>query len=133
MTESRNLEEICAELAAQEPIFHRPAFARTNEDFARLMAPGYWEIGASGKKYDRTFVLQHLAENPPVDADVAGWKVLEARCTPLGGGTFLLTYVLVQNERVTRRCTVWRWHEENRWEIVYHQGTLVSAASLMGG
>src|ERR1700679_3121143 len=65
--------EILAELSAREPIFHRPAFARTRDAFDRLMAPDYWEIGASGTRYDRAFILDHLQRNPPVDAGAAGW------------------------------------------------------------
>lgn len=107
-----------------EPIFHRPAFARTQEDFARLMAPGYWEVGASGRRYDRSFILDHLAANPPVDAEATGWQATGFDCRALGLETYLLTYKLDQNGRPTRRATLWQ-RTPAGWQILYHQGTIV--------
>ena len=43
----------------------------------------------------------------------------------LGPQTYLLTYDLRQGDRLTRRATVWRRTADD-WEVVYHQGTLVS-------
>jgi hypothetical protein len=37
--------------------------------------------------------------------------------------TNLLTYILVQPDRITRRSTLWR-HTNNGWQILYHQGTI---------
>ena len=52
------LNDILADLLRREPIFHRP-------DFPTRMSPDYFEIGASGRRYDHAFILKHLAENPP--------------------------------------------------------------------
>ena len=41
--------------------------------------------------------------------------------------TYLLTYTLRQDARVTRRLTVWQRHE-GHWRILYHQGTIVAEA-----
>jgi hypothetical protein len=38
-----------------------------------------------------------------------------------------MTYRLSQAERVSRRSTVWR-RLNGRWQILYHQGTLISPA-----
>jgi hypothetical protein len=116
--------EIQAELSAREPIFHRPAFARTRDDFDRLMAPGYWEIGASGTRYDRAFILDHLQQNPPVDADTAGWQTFDHQARPLGPDIWLFTYNLHQGERRTRRATLWQ-RTTVGWQILYHQGTIM--------
>jgi len=64
-----DLQPIFAELRRFEPIFHREAFGKSIEDFRRRMAPGYWEVGASGQRYDRDFILKTLGHNPPVDAE----------------------------------------------------------------
>jgi hypothetical protein len=122
-----NVDDILNALAAREPIFHRPHFARTLEDFARLMSPNYWEIGASGKRYDRAFILEHLAANPPADAGAAGWLCTNFHLLSLAAHTFLLTYNLNQNGRETRRATIWTRNGAG-WQILYHQGTLIAAA-----
>lgn len=111
-------------LSAQEPIFHRPEFAGTLEHFAHLMAADYWEIGASGQRYDRAFILEHLARNPPVDADAEGWTCSNFDLRALPGDTYLLTYALDQRGRHTHRATLWQ-RSSSAWHILYHQGTVV--------
>ena len=119
------LQSILEELKQREPIFHRPAVARGAEDFERLMAPEYWEVGASGQRYSRAFILQTLAHNPPVDAEAAaGWTCSDFGLRRLGPETFLLTYTLDQSGRRTRRATIWQ-KSDGRWRILYHQGTIV--------
>jgi len=120
------LRPILEELRQQEPIFHRPTFAATAADFAALTAPTYWEVGASGRRYTRDFILQHLAENPPVDAATANWRTSGFALQALSPDTFLLTYTLKQADRFTRRATLWR-RTATGWQILYHQGTIMSA------
>jgi len=65
-----DLSCVARELAAREPIFHKPEFGTSREDFDRLMAKDYWEIGASGQKYSREFVLsagRHCGSTLPRD------------------------------------------------------------------
>lgn len=120
------LQTLLDELKELEPIFHRAAFGSSSEDFARQMTPDYWEIGASGRCYSRDFIVRHLDEHPPVDAENAGWKCADFGLRTLGPDTYLLTYTLAQNERLTRRSTIWRMTGEG-WQIVFHQGTVVAA------
>lgn len=115
------------ELAPREPIFHRPQFARTRQEFERLMVDDYWEFGASGERYDRDFILRRLDEVVPVDAEAAGWKTSDFGCRRLGAGVYLLTYTLNQNGRITRRATLWQAMPEG-WRILFHQGTVVHHA-----
>ena len=63
---------ILSELSLLEPIFHTQNFGITLADFEKRMAPDYWEVGASGRRYSRKFIVSFLAENPPVDAASAG-------------------------------------------------------------
>ena len=89
-----DLLPVLEELQPREPIFHRAAFYSSMEDFDHLMAPTYWEVGASGRRYSRAFILQHLAENTPIDAEIAGWTTSDFACAPLAPATYLLTYTL---------------------------------------
>ena len=113
------------DLRSREPIFHRVSFGTSLEDFERMMAPDYFEIGASGRRYDREFILRHLAQNPPIDADVAGWVCSEFGLKQLCLDTFLLTYRLDQCGRVSQRATIWQ-STLTGWQIVFHQGTIVT-------
>src|SRR5579875_3765651 len=117
---------VLAELERREPIFHRGEFGYHAGDFDRLMAPDYWEIGASGRRYSRSFIMGMLAANPPVDSGGSGWKTSEFGCRRLGPETYLLTYTLDQNGRLTHRSTIWR-HTGPDWQILFHQGTVISS------
>jgi hypothetical protein len=44
------------ELMQREPLFHRPAYGATREDFEKMTAPEFWEVGASSRRYSREFV-----------------------------------------------------------------------------
>ena len=48
--------EILTELIQYEPIFHHPEFGTTRQDFENMTDPGFWEVGASGRRYSREYV-----------------------------------------------------------------------------
>jgi len=121
-----DLLPILEELRLREPIFHTPAFGTTRSDFERMMAADYWEVGASGRRYSRDFILEWLSEAPPVDAASAQWQSSDHALRRLGPDAYLMTYVLRQGERVTRRATIWQSTADG-WRILYHQGTIVTA------
>jgi hypothetical protein len=87
----------------------------------------YWEVGASGRRYSRNFVLDELEKRfSAPQADV--WETRDFQCRKLSEDTYLLTYTLLQdNQRLTRRSTIWRKTADG-WKIVYHQGTIVQDA-----
>jgi len=121
-----DLESVLQELRRREPIFHTPEFGATPADFDKVAAPEYWEVGASGRRYSREFILQTLLRTPPVNAASVGWQSYDHAVRRLGPDTYLFTYTLRQSERLTRRSTIWRKSSEG-WRIIYHQGTIVSA------
>lgn len=117
------LAGVLAELIAREPIFHRPEFGTTRADFERITVDDFWETGASGRRYSRAFVLDELErrfQSPHDDV----WEAKEFLCRELAPNLFLLTYTLLQNQRKTRRATIWQ-RTPDGWKIVYHQGTIV--------
>ena len=120
-----HLLPILSELQAREPIFHRPEHGTTRADFERMTDPTFWETGASGRRYSRAQVLDVLEQRSanPVDDP---WETTDFYCQELAPGLYLLTYTLLQGQRVTRRATLWR-RTEAGWQIVYHQGTLAEA------
>ena len=120
-----DLLPVFEELRRREPIFHTPDFGATRIDFENAMAPGYWEVGASGRRYSREFILRSLEQRPPVDAENAGWECSDYGLRRLGPDTYLFTYTLRQGERITRRATIWQ-SSAHGWHILYHQGTIVT-------
>lgn len=121
-----DLGKILEELQSREPIFHTERFGRSLEDFDRSTAPDFWEVGASGRRYSREFILNLRRREALIDAEAAGWAATGFGLRRLGPDCYLLTYTLDQQGRITRRATVWECVSEE-WRIVYHQGTVVTA------
>ena len=118
------LAGVLDDLMRREPIFHRPEWGTARADFERMTAEDFWEIGASGRRYSREFVLAEL-ENRYAAPHEDRWETSGFECRRLAPGLYLLTYTLVQDgRRKTRRSTIWR-HTAAGWKIVFHQGTIV--------
>jgi hypothetical protein len=111
------------ELKAREPIFHRPEFAATHAELEAMTDAEFWEVGASGRRYSRAYVLDTVAarsESPVQDH----WAASDFHCRELARDLYLLTYTLLQGERCTRRTSLWQ-HGAAGWRVLFHQGTLV--------
>ena len=113
------LSSILDDLRRREPIFHRP-------EFPTITSPDYWEVGASGRRYTRAFILETLLQHPPIDAAIANWQATDFALQELAPNTYLLTYTLDQGDRKTRRGTIWLSTPAG-WQIVFHQGTVIVA------
>jgi hypothetical protein len=122
--------EILTELIQREPIFHQPEFGRTRSELEEMTDVNFWEVGASGRRYCRDYVLTEVA-NRYQDSAYRGvhsapentWETKDFYCREIAAENYLLTYTLVQADRVTRRTTIWQ-RTSNGWKILYHQGTV---------
>ena len=127
LTTDSRLREILQELRSREPIFHRPEHGTRRPDFEGMTDEGFWEVGASGRRYSRDHILDVLEDRHQVASHLAledTWEADDFACRELGADTYLLTYTLLQGSRKTRRMTVWRRSPEG-WKILFHQGTVV--------
>jgi hypothetical protein len=115
-----------SELRDLEPIFHRSAAGTPRAEFAAMVAGDYWEVGASGTVYRLDEVLDTLERRyaDPAYDPMAGLEVSDLAVRQAGDGTWLVTYRLRQERRLTRRLTVWR-RDGDRWVALYHQGTVI--------
>jgi hypothetical protein len=121
-----SLDHILQALQSREPIFHRPEHGTTRADFERMTAEDFWEIGASGAIYTRTYVLDELEKRHAQHHEDI-WQTSDFRLQQLAPDLYLLHYTLLQHHtRLTRRTTLWRQTPE-AWQIAYHQGTIVQA------
>ena len=121
------LDGVLAELQGREPIFHRLELGTSRADFEAQTAPDFWEVGASGRVYGREVVWATLEERyaDPGYAASDAWAAADFAVREIAPDTYLLTYVLRQDDRVTRRLTVWQG-SAGQWRILYHQGTVVA-------
>jgi hypothetical protein len=124
LTTDPELSEVLAELSRREPIFHRPELGTARADFEKMTVEDFWEVGASGRRYSRAYVLDELEKRYAIPHhDI--WETMDFHCRRLAAHVYLLTYTLIQDEnRRTRRATIWQWTAEG-WKIVYHQGTVL--------
>ena len=120
-----DLLPVLDELRAREPLFHRPELGTRAEDLEAQTAPDFFEVGASGRLYGRRHVLDVLLRRFAGDGGEDPWETSGFHCRALGEDTYLLTYTLRQDERVTRRMTAWR-RTQRGWQVLYHQGTPVT-------
>ncbi len=121
MTEER-LHGVFAELEAREPIFHRPELGTTRADFERMIVSDYWEEGASGRA-----TAGRMSSMSWSSASGIRWRSRDFHCREIAQDNYLLTYTLVQGERVTRRATLWR-RTADGWRALYHQGTVAEGS-----
>ena len=122
------IDIVAQELAAREPIFHRPEFGTSRHDFDAMLDPDFWEVGASGRVYSRQFVLDTLEQRhkSPV---MERLTVSDFACRRVAADVYLVSYQLEQDGgRLSRRSTLWRNSAEG-WKILYHQGTLISIST----
>ncbi len=122
-------DDVTSQLCTLEPLGHRSPPGSTRAHFEDLLGDGFWEVGASGSIYDRVWCLDELADRY-ADRDydpLLRMTVDEFEARPLGNDVWLATYRLLQDERETRRLTVWR-REAERWVAQYHQGTPVPSS-----
>lgn len=117
-------EAIRDELMRREPLFHRAEFGTTRAHLEKMTAPEFWEVGASGRRFSREFVLDTLEERYRNHSEDV-WELGDFHCVEIATDNYLATYTLIQGERVTRRATLWRRTPQG-WQIVYHQGTVVA-------
>ena len=120
---AEHLQPILKELQVLEDLFHAACKEATPAQFEALVAPDFWEVGATGRLYSREFALAVLTQRPSTPSDDA-WKTSDFHLIELGEHNFLLTYTLQQPNRITRRVTAWQ-RKGSHWQAIYHQGTVV--------
>ncbi len=118
-----DITPVLMQLKLLEPLIYAANDGQQRAHFDSLLAPDFWEVGASGKVYDRAFVLDTLeARQAAPRAEI--WQAYDFRLDELAPGNFLLTYLLEQPTRLSRRATLWQQTEQG-WKMRYHQGTVV--------
>jgi len=113
---------ILEELKPLEPLIYAANAGKKTAYFEHLLAPEFWEVGASGRRYSREYVLYELEkrEKNPINE---AWHADCYHLQQLDKTHYLITYTLHQPTRISQRASLWR-KEGERWLFVYHQGTV---------
>ncbi|MFK8137785.1 MAG: DUF4440 domain-containing protein [Bdellovibrionales bacterium] len=96
------------------------ANARSNPDrINELLSEGFFEFGSSGKVWTRDQVIESL----PLEHN-SEIKAMNFEGKELGLDLVLITYRTLREKKEALRSSIWQKNCE-RWQLVFHQGTLV--------
>ena len=85
-----------------------------------LLHPDFVEVGASGRRWTRSQIIDALVAAPSVD----DLQVAELQSRALGADVVLVTYTARRAGSTARRSSIWVRREPG-WVVRYHQGTPV--------
>jgi len=88
----------------------------------RLIADDFVEVAANGRTFGKDEVLARL----PVEQGVsfrAGQMTVTLLSPTVGLATYAVTRTVDGTAVHSRRCSIWRL-DQDRWQVVYHQGTV---------
>ena len=100
------------------------------ESVEKLLADDFLEIGASGRIYDKKRALQALLVKPSGHCSMIDFSMRH-----LTRDVVLVTYRTMrqdssQNSPVhSLRSSIWK-HIDDRWQMIFHQGTLANGTRL---
>jgi hypothetical protein len=103
----------------------QPDTRRSTERLGELIADDFLEIGESGKRYRKSDLLQMLPGSMPLKFTIQEFAVVS-----IADETVLATYRLVKEDlnsgeaHSSLRSSLWL-HRDRRWQIRFHQGTMV--------
>ncbi len=118
---------ILHDLTARERLLLAPDSTVSPADLDALLDAHFHETGASGRLYTREATLADLLRRRDAGAGTPA-RMSEVQCDPIATDVHLLTYLLEQPGRLTRRSSLWR-RSEAGWKILYHQGTVLGPQS----
>ena len=105
-----------------------PTVRRSATQLADLLAPDFVEFGSSGEVYTKEeMIAQLLRETDGGSSVERTGEDFVVRW--LGNGSALLTYRASRNDQdgqtTSLRASIWR-HFNARWQLIFHQGTIIS-------
>ena len=101
-----------------------PEVRASFEKIDLLLADDFSELGASGDKFGKDFVLAHL----PEETEATRFEGRDFNVREISLGVALVTFFVIKTSREgtkhSLRSSIWVWRD-NRWQMTYHQGTLI--------
>ncbi len=102
----------------------QPQVRASAEELDRLLHPDFCEIGASGRRWDRSETIAALTGEKPRAGDAPA-TAAEISGIRLADDVVHVTYLSRRDQRAARRSSIWL-RTGTGWRVFYHQGTQVS-------
>jgi hypothetical protein len=93
-------------------------------EVATLLDPGFFEFGASGRRWERDAMIAALADEQAAPGVTTVADVSELAGNRLADGVVLVTYISQGQDRRCRRSSIWR-ETPAGWRVCFHQGTVI--------
>lgn len=84
-----------------------------------LLAPGFREIGGSGRMWSRPEMIESLTQDPSLPASL---DISEQQAVEIDSGLVLLTYRMRSDQGESRRSSLWQLTAYGS-SLLFHQGT----------
>ncbi|HEY3737227.1 MAG TPA: DUF4440 domain-containing protein [Jatrophihabitans sp.] len=112
------MPEVLGAVIALELRLLDPAVRADRAAVTALLHDDFLEFGGSGSVWNKTSIIEALAESPDVSGVI---EDLAARW--IGDGVVLVTY-RIRGARSSLRSSIWIDGASRGWQIRFHQGTL---------
>lgn len=112
-----------------EQKLHRPEVRRSPDAVRALLADEFIEFGSSGRVYNKASIVAALAEESTAEAALVP-DVHHFAVQAIAPDAVLVTYRSSRrypdgaSTRTTLRSSIWKLIE-GRWQMLFHQGTVV--------
>ena len=119
-------DELLLHLRSLEERLLDPSVRRSPEELNSLLAAEFIEYGASGRSFTREQIVSELATEAPATLTLSDVQLRFSSDT-----SALLTYTAARTDalgtRTSLRSSFWILRD-GRWQMLFHQGTRISAA-----
>jgi len=113
---------LAQKIQALEELLLRPEVRENSARVSGLIANDFFEIGASGRTFDKAAIVQSLSNET---GDKSKWTVADFQLVPLSDNLVQARYSILESG--TLRTSLWR-KESDGWVIFFHQGTIENTA-----
>jgi len=130
-TEPKNIEdvELAKHIESLERALMQPEVRRSAEKLNELLADDFIEFGMFGGRYTKEDMLKYLVDVAEEEKNEK-YEPSNFQAREIAPDTVLLTfdgcikYLDTGSERQTLRSSIWQ-KRNGKWQIVFHQGTVV--------
>ena len=114
--------EDLAEAMRLELMLLEPAVRADPDRLRSLLHAEFSEMGAFGRRWDRSSIIAALGEETGNDAA----EVEELAARAIAPAAILVTYISARSIGRTFRSSIWVW-SGGGWSVLFHQGTVIPA------
>lgn len=123
---------IADEIRRLEETLLDPAVRSNPDELAINLADDFIEFGSSGRVYDKTHILAAVEDEPTAQYSIADFHLIRLRPDAVLA-TYRASKVLAPASEPVESLRRLLWvRSDGRWQMKFHQGTLISAPPCCG-